>query len=127
MSSEVDCTNVYVNKSRMENGGMGAFAKRNIQKGELVERGLVRRIECDGHKNPYLFTWSDDRTVWAFASGCATFYNTSLTPNTIMIRFFDDDHFEIYASRDIEADEELTHTYKSLNWRTCFVEDKNLH
>ncbi len=125
--SEVDCVNVYVTKSCMEHGGMGAFAKRKIHKGDLIEKGLVRRIMCDGHKNPYLFTWSDDRTVWAFASGCATFYNTSLTPNTVMTRFFDEDRFEIHAACDIGVDQELTHTYKSLNWRTCFVEDKNLH
>lgn len=37
-----------------------------------------------------------------------------------MVRFFDEDRFEIYAARDIEKDEELTHTYISLTWRTCF-------
>ena len=37
-----------------------------------------------------------------------------------MKRFFDEDRFEIYARRDIEKDEELTHTYISLEWRECF-------
>ena len=30
--------------------------------------------------------------------------------------------FEIYATRDIEAGDELLHTYISLKWRTCFQE-----
>ena len=55
-----------------------------------------------------------------FASGCATFYNTSLTPNTKMIRDFDNNTFTIHALKDISMHEELTHTYKSLEWRTCF-------
>ena len=77
--------------------------------------------------NPYVFTWSDDvpNKTWAFASGCATFYNTSKDSNTIMIRHFDADKFEIYAFRNIEKDEELTHRYKSLEWRTCFEALRN--
>jgi hypothetical protein len=40
--------------------------------------------------------------------------------NTEMKRYFDEDRFEIIALRDIEKDEELTHTYISLEWRECF-------
>ncbi len=39
-----------------------------------------------------------------------------------MVRFFDEDRFEIYATRDIKANDELLHTYISLKWRTCFSE-----
>ena len=55
-------------------------------------------------------------------SGCAPFYNTCKegTSNTRMVRFYDEDRFEIYATRDIEENEELLHTYISLGWRTCF-------
>ena len=42
--------------------------------------------------------------------------------NTRMVRFFDEDRFEIYANRDIKAGEELMHTYISLEWRTCFAD-----
>ena len=38
------------------------------------------------------------------------------------------DTFEIYAIRDIKEGEELTHKYKSLEWRECFTElNKFLH
>ncbi len=122
--------------------------------GELVEKGLMRRLPdgFDGNTCPYIFTWSNERPnkTWGMGSGCAPFYNTDKKgqANTKMDRFFDEDRFEIYATRtyrsavpfvfnlfvclfgilhfssrcsgDIEKDEELTHTYISLEWRTCF-------
>ena len=59
----------------------------------------------------------------AFGSGCVTFYNTGLKEqtNTNMVRFFDEDRFEIYATKDIKKCDELTHTYKSLEWRPAFT------
>ena len=118
--SLIDCSKVIVKNTNTM--GLGAFANQNIKRDDLIERGVVRRIDTDGHKSPYLFTWSEDRTVWAFASGCATFYNTSLDPNTRFERNYIADTFEIYAIRDIKEGEELTHKYKSLEWRECFQE-----
>jgi hypothetical protein len=62
--------------------------------------------------------------TWGMGSGCAPYYNTCKegTANTKMVRFFDEDRFEIYANCDIKKDEELLHTYISLKWRTCFSE-----
>ena len=131
----VDCSNVYVsvsNFSSENNQFMGAFSKKKIMNGELVEMGIMRRLSnnenkaFNGMKNPFVFTWSDDipNHTWAVASGCATFYNSGLNTdtNTKMIRHFDTDTFKIIATKDIERDEELTHTYKSLEWRDEFKE-----
>ena len=118
--SLIDCSKVIVKNTNTM--GLGAFANQNIKRDDLIEKGVVRRIDSDGHKSPYLFTWSEDRTVWAFASGCATFYNTSLDPNTRFVRNYIADTFEIYAQIDIKVGEELTHKYKSLEWRECFQE-----
>ena len=118
--SLVDCSKVIVKNTNTM--GLGAFINQNIKRGDLIEKGVVRRIDSDGHKSPYLFSWSEERTVWAFASGCATFYNTSLDPNTRFVRNYITDTFEIYAIRDIKVGEELTHKYKSLEWRECFQE-----
>lgn len=123
--SFVECSKVIVKQSSLIDGGLGAFASEKIKEGDLIEKGVVRVIDFDGNQNPYVFTWSEDKTKWAFASGCATFYNTSLTPNTKMVRDFDNNTFSIYALKDIDIDEELTHIYKSLKWRTCFDELKN--
>ena len=118
--SLIDCSKVIVKNTNTM--GLGAFANQNIKRDDLIERGVVRRIDTDGHKSPYLFTWSEDRTVWAFGSGCSTFYNTSLDPNTRFERNYMADTFEIYAIRDIIVGEEFTHKYKSLGWRECFQE-----
>ena len=130
--------------------------------GELVEKGLMRRLPdgFDGNTcpctfitvhlckyyyvygyishailfclcfdlsfvcGPDIFTWSTERPnkTWAMGSGTSAFYNTAAEEdaNTRMDRFYDEDRFEIYATRDIAQDEELTHTYVSLKWRTCF-------
>ena len=118
--SLINCSKVIVKNTNTM--GLGAIANQNIKRDDLIEKGVVRRIDTDGHKSPYLFTWSEDRTVWAFGSGCSTFYNTSLDPNTRFERNYMADTFEIYAIRDIKVGEELTHKYKSLEWRECFQE-----
>ena len=119
MRGQVDCSKVYVDQS---NHGSGVFAAVAIAAGEIAERGIVRRLPAsfDGNDSPHVFTWSDDRTVWAIGSGCSTFYNCSKTPNTEMFRDFENDTFEIRALRNISEGEELRHVYKSLSWRSCF-------
>lgn len=126
----VDCSNVCVRQSTIGNF-LGAFANKDFKKGETVEIGVMRRLskDFDGMKNPHVFTWSDDipNHTWAFASGCATFYNTGKeTANCKMLRYFETDKYEIIALKDIKKDEELFHQYKSLNWRSCFNEIKDI-
>eukprot|EP00929_Paragymnodinium_shiwhaense_P020038 TRINITY_DN13485_c0_g1_i1.p2 TRINITY_DN13485_c0_g1~~TRINITY_DN13485_c0_g1_i1.p2 ORF type:complete len:177 (-),score=34.11 TRINITY_DN13485_c0_g1_i1:269-799(-) len=126
--SLIDCSKVYVKKDQW--GGAGAFAAEAIKKGELVERGIVRRLPVDGNESQYVFTWSegDSRDVWASGSGCSVFYNANIDggENTEMHRYIAEDKFEIFAIKDIEKDEELTHLYKSIEWRNCFKELKAL-
>ena len=132
--TKVDCSKVYVEDSKFstpDNKFDGAFAKVDIKIGELVEKGLMRRLSdndnktFDGMKNSFVFTWSNDlpNYTWAFGSGCAAFYNSGLErdTNTRMVRFFDEDRFEIYATKHIKTGDELTHTYKSLKWREVFI------
>merc|ERR1712107_426022 len=57
----MDCSKVLVKPDTY--GGNGAFAVVDIKKGELVEYGLMRRVPVDGNECPYVFTWSDDRTI----------------------------------------------------------------
>lgn len=120
MRGLIDNSKVYVDTH--PRGGAAVFAAVPIAAGELVERGIVRRLPADfsGTKSPYVFTWSLDRTVWAIGSGASTFYNCSDTPNTRMDRDFEGDTFTIWALRDIAEGEELTHTYMSLAWREAF-------
>ena len=123
----VDCSNVYINRSTLCKDIIfdGAFAKNKINKGEIVEKGIVRLLSdnFDGNSCPYVFTWSDDipNKKWAITSGMAMFYNTSKdNPNVKMERNFKNNTFKIIALKNINKDDELFHTYKSLNWRKCF-------
>lgn len=128
MSSVVDCSKVSVKHSKH---GLGSFAACPIAAGELVEIGVARRLtNVDGNENPYIFSWSKDRTVWATGSGCSMFYNTPSgdgVENVKMTRYFDEDRFEIHALRDIVEGEELTHVYVSIEWRNCFSDIKSSH
>lgn len=114
----VDCSGVYVKKGQH---GYGVYAARDFKAGEVVELGIMTRmVNVDGNENPHLFTWSDDRTVWAAASGCIPFYNHSDTPNVIKKGDLPNDLMTIYALVDIKKDDELCNTYFSKKWRTCF-------
>lgn len=57
----------------------------------------------DGNTCPYIFTWGEERPckTWAMGSGCSAYYNTDKEgeANTKMIRYFDEDRFEIFATR----------------------------
>merc|ERR1712226_282370 len=51
-------------------------------------------------------------------------YNMSADLNTHMVRYFNENRFEMFATRDIAKDEELTHVYISATWRKCFADLK---
>tara|TARA_B110000908_G_scaffold172344_1_gene239202 strand:- start:4276 stop:4653 length:378 start_codon:yes stop_codon:yes gene_type:complete len=124
----VDCSKVYVANSGICDG-YGVFSKINFKTNAIIETGISKILtNCNGHENPHLFTWSDDipNKIWAMTSGCATFYNTSNTPNVKMIRNFATNTYQFVALTNIQKDTELFHTYKSINWRKCFDTIKNL-
>lgn len=132
--NKVQCSNVYVKESNFSTDNNyfdGAFSNKFLKKGEIVEIGIVRVLpeSFDGNSSPYVFTWSDEipNKRWGIASGCATFYNTSIQDaNVKMERDFVNNTFKIIALRDINKDEELLHTYKSLQWRECFQDIKEI-
>jgi len=114
----IDCSNVYIGICKF---GYGVFARRDFKKDEIIEFGLMYRLKnVNGHENPHLFTWSDDRTVWAGASGCIPWYNHSDIPNIKKVGDLINDTMVIVALRDIKKGEELCNTYFSSKWRECF-------
>ena len=124
----VDCSNVYVTTSTVCDG-LGAFSKIEFQVDDVIETGISLILNnTNGHENPHVFTWSDTipNTSWAMTSGCATFYNSSNSPNVKMLRDFTNNTYKFVALRNIKKDEELLHTYKSIRWRKCFDAIKDL-
>ena len=121
MDKYMNTNNVYLDKSEL--GGFGVFARKKILKGELVEKGIMMPlVNTDGNDNPHLFTWSDDRKVWASGSGYFAFYNHSDIPNIVKKGDLENNTMDIFALRDIEKGEELYNTYFSKKWRECFQE-----
>lgn len=114
----IECSNVYVKKGIH---GYGVFAKIDFKPGDIIEKGIMYRlVNVDGNENPHLFTWSDDKTIWAGASGCIPFYNHSDSPNIIKKGDLENDLMTIIAIVEIKKDEELVNTYFSKKWRDCF-------
>jgi SET domain-containing protein len=116
----VNCEKVYVADTGKY--GYGVFAKQAIVAGEVIETGLMNVVkEVNGHENTHLFTWSDDRTVWASGSGCLPFYNHAFgEPNMKKIGDLINNKMVVVALRDIETGEELVSKYMSAKWRRCF-------
>jgi hypothetical protein len=126
--SLVDSSKVYV-RDHDTYQGVGAYAAVPIKEGELVEKGIMRRLPVSGHDSNILFTWAEDGSKTASGSGCIIFYNAGLkgTANCIIKRFYDEDRFEVYAAHDIAQNEELTHLYRGLEWRQCFRDLHEIH
>lgn len=115
----INCSKVRVDKSEY---GLGVFANQDIKKDEVIETGLMYIVNnVDGNKNEHLFTWSDDRKVWAGASGCIAWYNHTNEPNIKKKGDLRNNKMYIIALRDIKKDEELRNTYYSAKWRECFI------
>ena len=101
-------------------GQMGVFAKSLIKKGNIIEWGLASLIPgIDVRNNDIFYSWSlEDRSKAATVSGCGLFYNTlGDQSNARCVPYHTQNRFEIYALRDIEANEELTIRYDSMNYR----------
>ena len=119
----VDCDKVRVDYGKY---GFGVFARQNFKEGDIIETGIMMRLtNVDGNINSHLFTWSDDRKVFAAGSGCLPFYNHSYTPNVAKVGDLANDRMKIVALRDITMGEELFNRYMSALWRTCFSEFDN--
>lgn len=115
------CQKSYVGDSSL--GGNGYFTKVAVKKGEVIERCMMMRLTCPedfGHYNTHVFTWSDDRKVWAISTGIAMFINHSDKPNVQKARNMENDTMEVIALEDLPAHTECFSTYYSKKWREAF-------
>jgi hypothetical protein len=115
----VNCSLIEVKESEF---GYGCFARENFEKGQIIERCLMTPLVGlqNGEDFPHLHTWSDDRKLWALASGCLHFYNHSDDPNVKKVGNLKENTLYVIALRDIEKGEELRSRYMSAKWRKCF-------
>ena len=84
IKDKVFCSDVYVSESVFsteQNKFDGAFARVSFKEGDLIEYGIVRVLPegFDGNLSPYVLLGQMKFLIKVgMASGCATFYNTSI-------------------------------------------------
>ena len=109
-----------------EKKGRGVFARRMIHKGEIVESCPVIRMpdpqweQLEGKcaLSDYYLIWGPDTAIML---GFGSIYNHSDTPNLRLDRKIEENIAVFVALRDIQPDEELLHTYRSV-WFAPSVE-----
>ena len=106
-------TKIYLDKSQIH--GRGIFASERIITNEIFEvcpyldLGIPKKATSPLLMN-YRFNWPQGTSDWdlqVVGLGFSSFYNHSETPNANWRSNIQDDTFEFYATKDIEAGEEI--------------------
>ncbi|HSW12092.1 MAG TPA: SET domain-containing protein [Solimonas sp.] len=94
--------------------GLGVFAGRRFEAGELIERVPVivipeeqRPLLAETLLDAYDFDWDAGGRQTAIVLGYGSLYNHSVTPNARYTRLFDSQEMLFTALRRIEPDEEI--------------------
>jgi SET domain-containing protein len=108
--------NVYIQETPRT--GRGVFARRDIRKGELIERSPVVVVPREQWKkidetilSNYVFDWGETEEDAAVALGYVSIYNHSYTPNAELTECLDDLIIEVSALQDIQKGEEIFVNY----------------
>jgi hypothetical protein len=108
---------VRVRVGRSPRGGRGVFACSRFEPGEQVDACPVLVIPaaeaeavCTTILGQYAFGWDDDGSV-AVALGAVSLLNHDADPNASYVQGDDADSMVVYASRVIEAGDEILIDY----------------
>ncbi|MEY2431937.1 MAG: uncharacterized protein QOC92_1662 [Acidimicrobiaceae bacterium] len=108
---------VRVRVGQSVRGGRGVFASSRFVPGEqldacpvLVVPASEAETVCATILGQYAFAWDDDGSV-ALALGTVSLLNHDADPNASYVRGDDADTMVVYASRVIEADDEILIDY----------------
>lgn len=115
---------IYIAPSTIH--GYGVFAKTRILKGEIIEECPVIKMELDENSNcwhvleSYRFNWpcgvGKDVQYQAMPAGYGAIYNHSNNSNAAWKSSLPRNTFLYYATRDIEAGEEILVYYGDGYW-----------
>lgn len=104
--------------------GRGVFARRDIAKGEVIERAPVVPMSKDdipesgGAPDGYVLEWDDETEgeEHALVLGYVMLYNHGENPNLHLDSDYEENTITVTALRDIKAGEELTWNYNCELW-----------
>jgi hypothetical protein len=112
--------NVYIGKSAIPNAGRGVFARRDIKKGEIIERSPIIEVPKNDLSNlkesilvTYFFYFGKNKERLAMALGFGSMYNHSSKPNTTYRIKPKEMVIDFIALDDIKKDNEITFNYRN--------------
>ena len=109
---------VYVSKSGILNADRGVYARRDIKKGEIIERCPIIEVPKNDTSNlkesvlvTYFFYFGKNKEQVAIALGFGSMYNHSDKPNTTYKIKRKDKIIDFIALDDIKKNDEITFNY----------------
>ena len=109
---------VYISKSGIPDAGRGVYARRDIKKGEIVERCPIIEVPKHDMSNlkesilvPYFFYFGKNKERLAIALGFGSIYNHSDKPNSTYKIKSKEKLIDFVALTDIKKDDEITFNY----------------
>jgi len=111
---------VYINKSGIPNAGRGVYARRDIKKGEIIERCPIIEVPKHDVSNlkesilvTYFFYFGRSKERLAIALGFGSMYNHSYKPNATYKIKHGEMIIDFIALDDIKKDSEITFNYSN--------------
>ena len=113
---------VYICKSKIPNAGRGVSARRDIKKGEIIERCPIIEVPKNDMSNlkksilvTYFFYFGKNKERLAISLGFGSMYNHSYKPNTTYKIKPSQMTIDFIALDDIKKDDEITFNYNHGN------------
>ena len=110
--------NVYINKSKIHNAGRGVFARRDINKDEIIERCPIIEVPKYDTSNlrgsilvTYFFYFGKNKERSVIALGFGSIYNHTYKPNARFKIKQKNMIIDFVALNDIKKDDEITVNY----------------
>ena len=113
---------IYISKSKIPNAGRGVFAKRDIKKGEIIEKCPVIEVPKHDLSNlkesilvTYFYYFGKNKEWLTVVLGFGSIYNHTYKPNTIYKIKRKERVIDFIALNYIKKNEEITVNYSFEN------------
>uniref|UniRef100_A0A6M3MD15 Putative SET domain-containing protein-lysine N-methyltransferase n=1 Tax=viral metagenome TaxID=1070528 RepID=A0A6M3MD15_9ZZZZ len=111
---------VYISKSGILDAGRGVYARRDIKKGEMIERCPIIEVSKNDTSNlkesvlvTYFFYFGKNKERLAIVLGFGSIYNHSYKPNATYKMKSREKTIDFIAIDDIKKDDEITFNYSN--------------
>src|SRR3990172_10207515 len=122
MNKLITSDKIYIRRSRIANAGRGVYARRDIKKGEIIERCPVIEVPKYDTSNlresilvTYFFYFGRNKERSAIALGFGSIYNHTYKRNARFKIKQKDMIIDFVALKNIKKDDEITVNYYNGN------------